>query len=64
MARTRSQSREPSVEPQLKTRQIRMADGGTASSARQAQRRKSDRVNHSSSKRLPIPSVLVSHHTD
>ncbi|KAI4846601.1 hypothetical protein E4T44_04971 [Aureobasidium sp. EXF-8845] len=38
MARTRSQSREPSVEPQSKIRQIRMADGGTASSVRQAQR--------------------------
>ncbi|CAD0108209.1 unnamed protein product [Aureobasidium uvarum] len=37
MARTRSQSREPGVEPRLVHRQIRTVGGGTAHNARQAQ---------------------------
>jgi hypothetical protein len=52
MARTRSQSREPDVGPQLIHRQVRMADGETANSARQAQQRKSNRVRQESSKPL------------
>ena len=40
MARTRSQSREPSVKPQSVHRQVRMVDGVTAGSTRQAQQRK------------------------
>lgn len=41
MARTRSQSREPSIEPRLVHRQARTVGEGTARNARQAQQRKS-----------------------
>jgi hypothetical protein len=41
MARTRSQSREPSVEPQSVRRQVKMVDGVMAGGTRQAQQRKS-----------------------
>lgn len=41
MARTRSQSREPSIEPRLVHRQARNVGERTARAARQAQQRKS-----------------------